>query len=133
MLAPLSRALQARGVLVANAHGGLALAGDARAILTGDAPVMIVAPPPREGRGRARGGGAAMNPVGDPLFDALRALRRELAQDAGVPPYVVFHDATLREMAARRPATLAELGQVPGVGARKLEAYGAQFLKLLAG
>ena len=69
--------------------------------------------------------------MGDPLFEALRALRREMANEAGLPPYVIFHDATLREMAASRPASLAELGNVGGVGARKLEAYGNAFLSLI--
>jgi ATP-dependent DNA helicase RecQ len=66
--------------------------------------------------------------VGDPLFEALRALRRELAAEAQVPPYVIFHDATLREMAATRPANLSEMEALPGIGARKLEAYGEAFL-----
>jgi len=69
--------------------------------------------------------------VGDPLFEALRALRRELASEAQVPPYVIFHDATLREMAMARPVSLAELGEIPGVGARKLDAYGEAFLTVI--
>src|SRR5262249_17533339 len=90
LLRPLSRALQARGSLVPTEHGGLKLAGDARAILKGEASVAIVLPPKKEPRRpRDRGG---VNPIGDPLFDALRDLRRVLAQDAGVPPYVIFHD-----------------------------------------
>ncbi|WP_338447021.1 DNA helicase RecQ [Pelagerythrobacter marensis] len=125
LLQPLARALQARGALVATEHGGLALGGDARAILKGEQAVAIVVPPRAERRRRRD---ASPNPVGDPLFDALRELRRELALEAQVPPYVVFHDATLREMAARRPATLSELGEIGGVGAKKLEAYGARFL-----
>lgn len=126
LLQPLSRALQARGALVATEHGGLALGGNARAILKGDETVEIVLAPPRE-RGRKRGTAAA-NPVGDPLFDALRELRRELAAEAQMPPYVIFHDATLREMAAARPSNLGELGKIGGVGAKKLEAYGDAFL-----
>jgi ATP-dependent DNA helicase RecQ len=126
LIKPLARALQARGALVATEHGGLALGGDARAILKGDAEVSIVLVPRKE-RGRRRAGTAA-NPVGDPLFDALRALRRELAQEAGVPPYVIFHDSVLREMATGRPTSLADLGRIGGVGARKLEAYGEAFL-----
>ncbi|MGH6743785.1 ATP-dependent DNA helicase RecQ [Novosphingobium sp. PhB57] len=133
LLKPLARALQARGSLLPTEHGGLSLGGDAREILKGEASVQIVVPPKREkkrrgGRGAADGGA---NPVGDPLFDALRALRRDLAQEAGVPPYVVFHDATLREMAAARPSSLAQLGEIGGVGARKLEAYGEAFLEVL--
>jgi len=126
LLRPLARALQARGALVANEHGGLALGGDARAILKGEAPVMLaLAARPERSRKRER---AALNPVGDPLFEALRALRRELAAEAQVPPYVIFHDAVLREMAARRPATRAELAQIGGIGVRKLEAFGDAFL-----
>jgi len=129
LLQPLSRALQARGSLVPTEHGGLRLDGDARAILKGDAAVEIVQPPPTRKERRRRE--QAPNPVGDPLFEALRALRRELAAEAQVPPYVIFHDATLREMAAARPASLAELGEIPGVGARKLEAYGDAFLAVI--
>jgi ATP-dependent DNA helicase RecQ len=132
LLKPLARALQARGSLLPTEHGGLSLGGDAREILKGEASVLIVVPPKREKKRRGKGaadGGA--NPVGDPLFDALRALRRDLAQEAGVPPYVVFHDATLREMAAARPSSLEELGEIGGVGTRKLEAYGEAFLNVL--
>jgi ATP-dependent DNA helicase RecQ len=129
LLRPLSRALQARGSLVPTEHGGLALGGNARAIMRGEASIQIALQPKAERkRKRDRGG---INPVGDPLFDALRELRRELAQQAGVPPYVVFHDSTLREMAALRPASLAALGEITGVGARKLEAYGDAFLSVI--
>ena len=65
------------------------------------------------------------------LFEALRALRKELAEEAQVPPYVVFHDSTLREMAGARPGTLGELGRLPGIGAKKLEAYGERFLRAI--
>ena len=129
MLRPVSRALQARGSLVATEHGGLALGGDAKEILKGEVPVLIVKPPGRERRGRgARSRDGAVNPVGDPLFDALRELRRELAVEGQVPPYVIFHDATLREIAATRPASLAEMGSITGIGAKKLDAYGERFL-----
>ena len=127
LIQPVARALQARGSLVATEHGGLQLAGNAKAILTGGETLEIVVPPPSARRSRGRGGGEA-NPVGDPLFEALREVRRELARQAGVPPYVIFHDATLREMAALKPRTLRELGEIGGVGARKLESYGQAFI-----
>lgn len=132
LIRPIARALQARGTLLPTEHGGLMLGGDARAILKGEDAVLVVVPPAREKTRRGRGGsGSAANPVGDPLFDALRALRRELAQQAGVPPYVVFHDSVLREMAATRPQTLADLGRIGGVGDRKLTAYGDAFLAVI--
>ena len=65
------------------------------------------------------------------VFEALRELRRELAEEAGVPPYIVFGDATLRAMAVKRPASDQELLGVPGVGATKLERYGSAFLTAL--
>ena len=130
LLQPLSRALQARGSLVANEHGGLRLGGDARAILKGEQLVTIVEPP-KSGQARRRERNRLANPVGDPLFEALRKLRRELAAEARLPPYVIFNDATLREMAAVRPSTPAELGEVKGVGSRKLEAYGEAFLAVI--
>ena len=130
LLQPLGRALQARGDLLPTEHGGLALGGGAREILKGTCEVEIVVPPKRQRRSR-RGGDEA-NPVGDPLFEALRELRRTLASEAQVPPYVIFHDSTLREIAANRPSTMSALGRVGGVGTKKLEAYGERFLKEIA-
>ena len=136
LLQPVSRALQARGALVPTEHGGLQLGGDARDLLKGEAAMMIARPPansrePGSGR-KARRSNSTPNPVGDPLFEALRDLRRDLAKEGQVPPYVIFHDATLREIASARPATLAQLGQLPGIGAKKLEAYGEAFLRVVA-
>ncbi|MEO7998632.1 MAG: HRDC domain-containing protein, partial [Gemmatimonadaceae bacterium] len=65
------------------------------------------------------------------LFDALRALRRTLADEARVPAYIVFGDRVLLEMVARRPRTYGELLQVPGVGQAKLERYGDAFLEAI--
>ncbi len=130
LLQPVARALQARGFLTQTEHGGLQLAGDVRAILSGETNIGITRPPERS-RSRSRRSGNTPNPTGDPLFDALRTLRRDLAAEAGVPPYVVFHDAALRAMAADRPVNLSEMSQIPGVGAKKLEAYGEAFLKAI--
>jgi len=128
LIRPVARALVLRDALRPNEHGGLMFGPEARSILKGDASVELVIPPRRERR-RRRGGAA--NPVGDPLFEALRTLRRTLAEEAGVPPYVIFHDSTLREMATDRPATPSALALISGVGTRKLEAYGDAFLSVL--
>lgn len=66
------------------------------------------------------------------LFDVLRALRKQLAEAQGIPPYVVFHDTTLREMATEQPQTLAALAQISGVGKVKLERYGEAFLRAIS-
>ena len=66
------------------------------------------------------------------LFDALRARRRELADEAGVPAYIVFGDRVLLEMVERKPTTRSQLLQVPGVGQAKLEHYGDDFLEVIA-
>ena len=128
LLRPVSRALLVRDALQTNEHGGLELGPNARPILRGEEDVSLILPPRKERRRKNARNGSAENPVGDPLFDALRACRRELAQEAGVPPYVIFHDSTLREMAEQRPASLVELSHVSGVGQRKLDAYGDAFL-----
>lgn len=70
-------------------------------------------------------------PVGDPAFESLRAWRLERARTDAVPPYVVFHDSTLAEIAARRPRTLGELSQISGVGPTKLDRYGDDVLAAL--
>ncbi|MEG8222267.1 DNA helicase RecQ [Sphingomonas sp. HH69] len=128
LLRPVSRALLVRDALETTEHGGLMLGPNARPILRGEEEVRILVPPKRERRSRNVRNGADANPVGDPLFDALRACRRELAQEAGVPPYVIFHDSTLREMAEQRPSSIRDLGTISGVGQKKLDAWGDAFL-----
>ena len=117
LLAQVARTLQAHGDLVATEHGGLKLGADARAVLKGERTVEIVTPPPSRPAGRRRASAAgASDMAGDPLFEALRELRRDLAREAQVPPYVIFHDTTLRALATRRPLTLGEMGEVAGRG-----------------
>jgi ATP-dependent DNA helicase RecQ len=130
LLKPLGRALLASDALRANDHGGLEFGPGARAILKENAPVTLAEPPPKRAR-RRRDQPTTENAADAPLFEALRAKRRELAQAGGVPPYVVFTDVTLREMAARRPRSLTEFGMLSGVGSRKLDAYGAAFLQVI--
>ena len=74
----------------------------------------------------------ALDETGTERFAALKAWRAEVAREHNLPAYVVFHDATLAEMARERPATLDELAGISGVGAKKLERYGAEILRVLS-
>jgi ATP-dependent DNA helicase RecQ len=74
---------------------------------------------------------AAADSSGDALFERLRSLRKQLADSQGLPPYVIFHDATLREMVARKPRTLGQFAGIRGVGEGKLQRYGQQFIDAL--
>jgi ATP-dependent DNA helicase RecQ len=135
LIKPLVRTLVAREALETTEHGGLMFGPAGRAMMKGEVPVLMAEPPvkrtQREGGRASRADRAAANPVGDPLFDALRAMRRELAAEAGVPPYVIFHDAVLRAMASERPATRNALADIPGVGGKKLDAWGDAFLNVI--
>jgi ATP-dependent DNA helicase RecQ len=82
---------------------------------------------------RAGAEGSGVGAADDALFEELRALRRQIADREHVPAYVIFHDATLREMAETRPTTLEALLEVNGVGEKKLEKYGEEFLRALDG
>jgi ATP-dependent DNA helicase RecQ len=126
LVRPVARALIARDALRADSYGGLSFGPGARPILKGEERLTIAVPPPRKRASRRHVDGPA-----DPLFDALREARRKLAAEAGVPAYVIFHDSTLREIAARKPKTLNELSEVEGVGATKLERYGEAMLAAL--
>jgi ATP-dependent DNA helicase RecQ len=129
LIKPVARALLARDALRADEFGGLSFGPGARPILKGGDKVELVVAPKRT---RKRDRTAAEFPH-DPLFEALRARRRELAVEANVPPYVVFHDSTLREMAELKPASLHALSRVSGVGAAKLDRYGAAFVEVIQG
>ncbi len=129
LLRPVMRSLTAHEMLVSTEHGGLALGSAARAVLKGEHAVAI-AEPPRKTRRRS-GGSAIPNPVGDQLFDALRAKRAALAKEHSVPAYIIFHDSVLRAMAADRPGTLSQMGELQGVGEKKLETWGGEFLTVI--
>jgi len=131
------RQLVVRGLLEVDhtAYGALKLTVAAKPVLKGEETVMlraIAAAPSRRKSRLAPGSGAGVHDDEDPLFLALRTWRRETANEKGVPAYVILHDATLREIAARRPATLAELGEISGLGTKKLEAYGEAVLGVVA-
>ncbi len=115
----------------------LALVPDrARLVLRGEERVMLreeAAAPARVRRDRRPAPLAADLPAAPAgLFEALRAWRAAEAKVQAIPPYVIFHDSVLREIAAVRPANLTELGQIKGVGASKLERYGVRVLDILA-
>jgi ATP-dependent DNA helicase RecQ len=150
LLKPVMRYCTAHEMLVTTEHGGLALGPEARSVLKGERAVAIAEPPkakreravaiaepPKSKRRRSGGGGsggsggAIPNPVGDPLFDALRAKRASLAKEHGVPAYIIFHDSVLRAMAAFQPQTLGEIGELQGVGEKKLDTWGGEFLEVL--
>ena len=131
------RQLVVRGLLEVDhtAYGALKLTAAAKPVLKGEEQVWlraIAAAPPRRKSRLAASSGAGVHDDEDPLFLALRAWRRETANEKGVPAYVILHDATLREIAARRPATLSELGEISGLGTKKLEAYGEAVLGVVA-
>jgi ATP-dependent DNA helicase RecQ len=129
LIKPTARALLLRDALQTNEHGGLMFGAHARAILQGTQTVEIVLQAKTSRSARANDDTSL--PVNDPVFEALRNCRRELARAAGLPPYVIFHDTTLREMASRKPENLDALAKISGIGIRKLEAYGAAFLAAL--
>jgi ATP-dependent DNA helicase RecQ len=127
LVRPVARALIARDALRADAYGGLSFGPGARPILKGEQELAIAVPPARKRARRTRDDGPA-----DPLFEALRETRRRLAAEAGVPPYVIFHDSTLREIAASKPGDLHELAKIQGVGAAKLSRYGEVMLRTVS-
>ena len=87
---------------------------------------------PAKGRKKTSRGDVDAVPFESALFEDLRRLRKRLAEEQGVPPYVVFSDATLRELAARKPATLTAFRDISGVGDVKLERYGESFVQAIA-
>lgn len=113
-------------------HGALAMTEAARPVLRGEEGVELRRDTMRGARAKPAPR-ALVSEEDAGLLAALKARRRALAEAAGVPAYIVFPDRTLIEMAERRPSTLDEMAGVPGVGAKKLESYGAAFLEVIAG
>jgi ATP-dependent DNA helicase RecQ len=129
------RQLVAYGILAPDpAHGGLAPAPEADEILRGRRAVRFRRDTRRRERRREdprASRAATLDPAAQRLWEALRAWRLGEAKRQQVPPYVIFHDATLLEVARRRPASPAALGDIPGIGRRKRERYGAALLELV--
>jgi len=116
-------------------HGGLSISQAGRRFLREKPTLMLRVPPsPRAGRDKvSRKQASAGLPDGDrSLFEALREKRMEIARAQNVPPYVIFHDRTLIELARARPASLSGMSAVPGIGEAKLDRYGAAFLSVIA-
>jgi ATP-dependent DNA helicase RecQ len=132
------RQLLAQGLLaVEGAYQVFVLTEASRPVLAGEQPVLLRKDPVKQARTRSRGGrGAAAAvdlPAGAaPVFERLRTWRAATAKEQGVPAYVVFHDATLREIATVLPGSLPELGTISGIGEGKLAKYGDGVLATLA-
>ncbi len=132
----ITRQLIHRGYLVQDiaAYSVLRLTPEAAAVLRGEESVMLARPRLREAPARRKAAGAAgqLSAADLALFEDLRALRKRLAAEAGVPPYVIFGDATLLEMSRLRPGNASDLLDVNGVGEVKLQRYGEAFLDAIA-
>ena len=118
------------------AFGALVLEDSARPVLQGHQAIEFRrdrAGPAKERKraARAQVEYVSDNPEDEALFQALRAERLRLAREQGVPPYVIFHDASLRDMARVRPSSVTEMGEVAGVGAAKCARYGRAFLTVI--
>jgi ATP-dependent DNA helicase RecQ len=130
------RQLVAQGLVSVDheSHGALKLAEASRAVLRGEASVAMRRTVARAAKApKVRGEAAALAPAARDLYEALRAWRLEQARTQGVPAYVILHDRTLAAIAQSRPASLAALGRIDGIGAAKLERYGEAIVALGGG
>lgn len=129
------RQLLVRGYLKSEPErfGGFRLTSLSRSLLRGEQQLALREDPAvaRTTKPRKRGAAAAIAPADLPVFEALRACRKALADDHEVPPYVIFHDSTLRAMVEHRPATLDQMLDLSGIGQTKLDRYGQAFLDVL--
>jgi ATP-dependent DNA helicase RecQ len=116
----------------ADRHGALRMTDAARPILRGEAAITLRRDTVQTAAARPAVT-ALISDENEPLLSALKAKRRALAEAASVPAYIIFPDRTLIEMAERRPVTLDQMAAISGVGAKKLESFGAAFLKVITG
>jgi ATP-dependent DNA helicase RecQ len=136
------RQLIATGALAVDgqAFNTLQLTDGSRAVLRGETQVRLRESISLPARSRRRSGApktapavaAGLTPDGQVRFTALRAWRAEVAREHNLPSYVIFHDATLAAIAALAPRTLAQLQGISGIGAKKLEAYGDEVLRVVS-
>ncbi|MGC2457278.1 MAG: DNA helicase RecQ [Gallionellaceae bacterium] len=133
------RQLAAAGLLNVDmeAYGGLKLTEASRPVLRGEQEVWLRRDrePAKRKSGKGKRDSNLRDALGganeDPLWQALKAKRLELAREQGVPPYVIFHDSTLLEILKRRPSGLDQMAQISGVGQAKLAKYGDAFLRVV--
>ncbi len=132
------RQLLAQGLLMVDqeGYGTLALTDESRAVLKGERTLMLRREADKPVKAAATPRNKSLQPdlprAAQSVFEALRSWRAGIARSHGVPAYVIFHDATLREIALARPDTLEDLGFVNGVGIKKLESYGESILECIA-
>ncbi|VAV96188.1 ATP-dependent DNA helicase RecQ, partial [hydrothermal vent metagenome] len=128
----LIRQMSADKLLIAEpTYGGLSPGEAARALMTGDSDYAMRAPPPPRKTRRTRKAAPAAAVGDQALLAALKQHRLALARERGAPAFVIFSDRTLIDMAARRPSTRNEFGEVFGVGAAKTEAFSEQFIAII--
>jgi len=129
------RQLISRGYLDADveAFGALKLTETARPLLRGETGLQLrkLAKPAMKEKTRSGKSTVSLNPEDEDLFEDLRLHRLELAQENGVPPYIIFHDSTLQKMAAERPVNLQDMRLIPGIGEQKLKKYGDEFIGII--
>jgi len=130
----LYRQLIARGLLNVDLEGfgAIKLTEAARPILKGEKLELRKLRKASKTTSKKEKGSSLHNAADTQLWQALRQCRKTLADEQGVPPFVIFHDATLMEMIAQRPQSLQQMNQLSGIGTKKLEAYGEPFLKVIA-
>ena len=112
------------------------LTEQARPVLRGEQSIqfrrqLATVKPSRSGGSKRKRTPVSIADTDQPLWEALRALRKDMADEQGVPAYVVFTDATLADMVQKRPGSLEEMSLVSGVGDHKLERYGQDFLQAI--
>jgi ATP-dependent DNA helicase RecQ len=112
-------------------HGGLKLTQLAKPLLSGGETLMLRKVEPRIKKSGLKTARTAPEVADQPLFNALRALRKSIADEDSIPPYVIFHDKTLVEMVSVQPTSLTEMASISGVGDKKLDKYGAEFLGVI--
>lgn len=113
-------------------HGAMRLTEKCRPVLRGEETLRLRKMEKEEKLVSNKKGKTAIRPQDEALWDALRSLRMSLAEKAGVPPYVIFHDSTLQEMLKARPVTVNDMSRITGVGEKKLERFGKLFANEIA-